>query len=514
MKNSSFYIILSLTAIRLVTAAEPHHTAFKPEIPKTWDEQALAALEVPAPDPNFSPVAFPVEYYHRIPVRPIYKSYPVYAPGREPAGYMDMLSHAEPVILWDDKGNRPRLESKADWIAAGELVFDAAIFYGLVTTVEQVRSEEWHQKVQPPISPNGTFPFAGYVIREKGKVELGNNACAFCHTRAMPDGAIIKGAQGNFAFDRAVAYNSNDTVDQLRTNYRVLFGAPWLQEHNPVADVDTKSKEELLATLAAIPPGVLARHRASATSPPAVPDLIGVEHQRYLDKSGLVRQRGIGDLMRYAALNNEMDFLSRFGDFIPSGTNFRTLPDPTGPDVPGEGRYSDEQLYALALYLYSLKPPLNPNLPTTPAQQALVQQGREVFDREDCYRCHAPETGYTNNKLIPAPGFTVPENHPDAAHIMKRSIGSDPTLTLYTRRGTGFYKVPSLLGLWYRSPLEHNGSVATLEDWFDPRRLDDDYVPTGWKGYGVNTRAVQGHEFGLDLDEGDRKALIAFLRTL
>lgn len=44
---------------------------------------------------------------------------------------------------------------------------------------------------------------------------------------------------------------------------------------------------------------------------------------------------------------------------------------------------------------------------------------------------------------------------------MSRSIGSDPTLTLWTRRGTGFYKVPSLLGVWYRGPFEHNGSSAT-----------------------------------------------------
>jgi hypothetical protein len=276
------------------------------------------------------------------------------------------------------------------------------------------------------------------------------------------------------------------------------------------------SKESLMAMVDAIPPGVLFRHRSSVASPPAIPDLIGIKNRRFLDKSGLVRHRGIGDLMRYAALNNEMDFLSRFGEFIASGgKDFRTLPDPTGPEVPGGGRYNDEQLYALALYLYSLEPPANPNLPTTPAQKALVQLGSNIFDREDCYRCHASESGYTNNKLMPVPGFTVAADHPDAAHIMSRSIETDPTLTLWTRRGTGFYKVPSLLGLWYRGPFEHNGSVATLEDWFDPRRLDDDYVPTGWKGPpGAKSRAVNGHEFGLDLDEGDRKGLIAFLKTL
>jgi hypothetical protein len=219
--------------------------------------------------------------------------------------------------------------------------------------------------------------------------------------------------------------------------------------------------------------------------------------------------------MRYAALNNEMDFLSRFGDFIPLGKDNRTLPDPTGPDVPGGGRYNDEQLFALALYLYSLKPPPNPNVPKTPEQTGLAQRGREVFDREDCQRCHKPESGYTNNKLIPAPGFKLPKNHPDAANIMSRSIGSDPTLTLWTRRGTGLYKVPSLLGVWYRGPFEHNGSCATLEDWFDEQRLRDDYIPTGWKGPpGTKRRAVNGHEFGLDLSAEEKEALIAFLKSL
>src|SRR5260370_20047045 len=55
---------------------------------------------------------------------------------------------------------------------------------------------------------------------------------------------------------------------------------------------------------------------------------------------------------------------------------------------------------------------------------------------------------------------------------------------------------------------------ATLADWFDQRRLRDDYVPTGFKGYGVTTRAVKGHLFGLKLSQDDKRALIAFLKTL
>jgi len=56
--------------------------------------------------------------------------------------------------------------------------------------------------------------------------------------------------------------------------------------------------------------------------------------------------------------------------------------------------------------------------------------------------------------------------------------------------------------------------VATLEDWFDSCRLRDDYVPTGFIGHNRKTRAVKGHEFGLALAAEDKRALIAFLRTL
>jgi cytochrome c peroxidase len=172
-------------------------------------------------------------------------------------------------------------------------------------------------------------------------------------------------------------------------------------------------------------------------------------------------------------------------------------------------------VYALALYLYSLEPPENPYAPKTDAERELTTRGQKVFADSGCAKCHDPEQGYTNNKLVRAAGFKVPDDHPEKANILARLVGTDPVLATQTRRGTGLYKVPSLRGVWYRGPFEHNGSVATLEDWFDPKRLSDDYVPTGWKGPGnVKARAVKGHEFGLDLSQEDRAALIAFLKTL
>ena len=50
--------------------------------------------------------------------------------------------------------------------------------------------------------------------------------------------------------------------------------------------------------------------------------------------------------------------------------------------------------------------------------------------------------------------------------------------------------------------------------WFDPARVREDYVPTGWRPFDRRSYAVKGHRFGLDLPEDERRALLAFLRTL
>jgi hypothetical protein len=97
---------------------------------------------------------------------------------------------------------------------------------------------------------------------------------------------------------------------------------------------------------------------------------------------------------------------------------------------------------------------------------------------------------------------------------MRKSVGTDSGLALKTRKGTGFYKVPSLRGVWYRGRYLHDGAAATLEEMFDPGRLQDTHVRGGWAPLGEKTRAIQGHDFGLELEPAERVQLIAFLRTL
>jgi hypothetical protein len=200
--------------------------------------------------------------------------------------------------------------------------------------------------------------------------------------------------------------------------------------------------------------------------------------------------------MRYAILNEGMDSLGHYGDFQPGHT---------GLSAEEGTRYSDEQLYALALYIESLKPPPDPN-----KFDERAQRGQQIFKDQGCPVCHTPPL-YTNNKLNPVRGFKVPDDLRKTDDIMSTSVGTDPTLALQTRRGTGFYKVPSLRGLWYREGYGHGGQAATLEEWFDAARLEDGYVP---KGFHTAPGPIEGHEKGLDLSPEEKAALIAFLKTL
>ncbi|HYE89083.1 MAG TPA: hypothetical protein VEA16_22185 [Vicinamibacterales bacterium] len=474
-------------------------------IPEFWNDELLHDYELPLASPDKSPKHVSRDYYYALPERVLYKSYPIYHPSREPAGYLDQLKSLEPATAFDAS----TLVTPADWIAAGRDVFEMPISYnGPIVTMEMVRDPGWYERHRVPLTKDGTMPFARYVVRDRGKVDVGNVACAMCHTRVMPDGTALLGAQGNFPSD-AVTAATLTGAPQPVANFlaRVLSATPWDAESTERLNKLTVA--ELQEVLSGIPAGVIVRQGTSLFSPPAIPDLIGIRDRKYLDKTGLGRHRGVADIMRYAAMNQTMDVLANYGGFIPTAPDSRTLPPPGKGNFAGSAsRHSDAQLYALAQFIYSMTPPKNPN-----PFDARARRGQDVFNRSGCARCHTPPL-YTANQLVPADGFTPPPDHRTRYDILPVRVGTDPTLTMKTRRGTGYYKIPSLRGVWYRGPFEHNGSVATLEDWFDPARLRDDYVPTGWIGFGVKTRAVKGHPFGLNLNADDRAALIAFLKTL
>lgn len=492
MQTRTCLIGCAIFATALSCAAQNFH----PDIPKAWDDKAVEGFELPLVQRDRSPRHMTADEYYALKVRPIYRWYPAYAKGREPDGYLEALKQKEPEIIFDAS----KLHTKEDWIQAGKLVFEADILFRPAPNAQPSASETtWR------VSGDGVLPFfAGfrYYVRKNGVLERGTNSCAGCHTRILPDGSLLEGGQGvpnppvSEARLRAILELTPDVFRQRVNNAWINFGAPWVMSR--AAFEESLTREEMAREAAATKPSVFARQGTSRSHPVHVPSLIGIEDIKYLDATGLVRHRSIGDLMRYAVTNQGLDTLAHYGDFQPS---------PGATVFSGEEgtRYSDEQLYALALYLESLKPPPNPN----PFDER-ARRGQRIFQQQGCAGCHTPPL-YTNNKLTPANGFKVPDDLLKSDDILNVSVGTDPTLAMQTRRGTGFYKVPSLRGVWYRTAFSHSGQADTLEEWLDPARLKGDYVP---QGFHLGPGPIKGHEFGLKLSPDDRQDLIAFLKTL
>lgn len=479
-------------------------TPFKPEIPKTWDSQKLATWATPIAGLNVRPTHPPEADYYAAPIDN-YRTYPVYAPGREPAGYWEMLQKIGPKRLIDTS----ELRTKRDWIEAGQAVFEQLDHLSLRSydpaIISAVRSPELLNKL-PYVSPDGTLRLLRWVPTEKG-VAIGHTNCGSCHIREERDGTRINGppARGEAANPIRRLVGGEDVAnapfhiaESLAQRMYRAFAVPWVKDdvHERLKQM---SDDELGALNASVglSKGVIVRWNGSVFFPAKVPDLIGVADRKYLDHTGSHLNRGTGDLMRYAALVSYAESAD-FGPHRMLSAEQRKM----------WGRLPEEALYALALYIESLQPPPNPNAPDDNSRA-----GEKLFRSEGCAGCHVPPL-YTNNKLTLAEGFTPPQNPPSTLDVLPVSVGTDPALALKTRKGTGYYKVPSLKGIWYRGHYLHDGSVASLEEMFDPDRLSATHVPGGYTPPDKPQRSIKGHEFGLRLKPEERKQLIAFLRTL
>jgi mono/diheme cytochrome c family protein len=471
--------------------------------PKTWDEEALQSWATPVAGLNVRPGHFSEEEYLRAPVDNL-RTYPVYYPGREPAGYFDMLQTIGPKPIIEPE----TLKADADWVRAGKRVFeefDVPAFRVLdADVIAAVRTPQAFARSGVKPRADGTLPDLRWVPTPKG-LALGLGNCAPCHTRLMPDGSLLHGAPANenasplgpFKIGLWGASPVDLPGDSPSMTVWRSWAVPWVKDdiHDSIKTMTPAQFGPLFGAAAA--PGLFPRWNGSAFYPTKIPDLIGFKDRKYIDHTATHQHRGPGDLMRYAALVTYSDV----SDFGPH----RILTD-AQRHIPV--RATDAALYALAQYIYSLQPPTNPN-----ASDARVPAGQRIFQREGCAGCHAPPL-YTNNRLTLAQGFTPPPEHRQLLDIMPLSVGTDPGLALKTRKGTGYYKVPSLKGVWYRGRYLHDGSVTTLEEMFNPARLQDDFVATGFMPPGQKTRAIMGHEFGLKLPADEKAELLAFLRSL
>ena len=179
-------------------------------------------------------------------------------------------------------------------------------------------------------------------------------------------------------------------------------------------------------------------------NPVAIPDLWGLEHAQFVNHSGSIRVAGPVTL----AVRLETQYIQ----------NHRM-----------RSRPPRAQMWALSRYVMSRKPPVTDTNDLDPER---VAEGQDVFNKH-CGDCHEKDRSYSGG-LIPAEDLSV-----DAA------VALSPT------RGTGFYKVPSLLGVRANGPYLHDGSLATLADLL-----------------------ASGHPYGQALDTEEQNVLNEFLKSL
>lgn len=478
-------------------------------VPKVWDDREAATFRLPLAGLGAPPKLLSESDYYALPEVNV-KTYPVYTPDQEPKGYLDWLNQQEPQPLVDIS----KLKTEADWIAAGREVFygrELPRFSGSEDNLKLIRDPRVLAAYRVQTTADGVLLGLRYVVRAKGKVELGTDTCAMCHVRILPDGKVVEGPAnvhtpfGPLMGDLTRRYASISPQlleERRRKHMREDYRVPFLKDdpNLPVADLPA---EEIARLYDANPLGVHARTNTSLLYPVKIANLIGIRDVKYFDRTGTSRHRNIQDLMRYCGMIADVsDALTHYGEGPDSSMKLANM----GLGA-GVKRTPDALLYALAQYLYSLQPPSNPN-----PRNALAHRGEAVFQSTGCGNCHTPPL-YTNNSLTLAKGFKPPPSLLKEAAIVPVSVETDPNLALKTRKGTGLYRIPSLRMLWLEACFLHDGSIGTLEEMFDAARLQAGFRSSNWNA-ATPAHAVTGHPFGLALNAGDRSALIAFLKTL
>ena len=497
-----FTLALLATSHLLVQAAA------RTRAPRLWTDEALAGWALPIAGVSAAPTFYSEAEYYAAPIDEL-RTYPVYVKGREPKGYREWMRQQGPKPLIEIGRSR----TDAEWAAAGREIFDGLDIphnrTGDPRALAWVDDPAAPEREHALVTKEGVIVSIRWVVDRDRTLKLTLGECGACHTRVLPDGTTISGAQGNLNFALSVfgpIFEHEASVtkqlgrDRLPADVAYSFYAvPWLVD-DIHARLKTMSREER-ERIDGLPtaPGTFTRFNGSPYFTNHMPDLIGVRDRRYLDATATHRNRGPEDIARYGILVTDADD-GAVGPHVFEPEHVRKL----------HSRHSDDAMYAIGKYVYALEPPKNPNRPGE-----LTARGQQVFTRSGCASCHTPPI-YTNNKLVAVDGFApfAHEQAPPAADVMNVKLGLDSGLALNTRKGTGYYKVPSLKGVWYRTTLEHSGSIASLEEWFDPARLRADYVSKGWNPPDTTTRAIPGHPFGLNLPAEDKRALVAFLRTL
>ncbi len=185
-------------------------------------------------------------------------------------------------------------------------------------------------------------------------------------------------------------------------------------------------------------------------------------------------------------------------------------------------------------WIGSLKPPAYP----FPIDRALAAKGEPVF-RAQCADCHA-FGGAKTGEPIPIAWLGTDRHRLDSWTTQARDgfNGLDDYDWRYSHfRKTGGYVAQALDGLWARAPFLHNGSVPTLADMLRPPAQRPEQFRVGYDVYDQTRvgfvsegreaeqsgrlfdttlpgNANVGHLYGTTLPDGDKRALLEYLKTL
>lgn len=195
----------------------------------------------------------------------------------------------------------------------------------------------------------------------------------------------------------------------------------------------------------------------------------------------------------------------------------------------------EDHMQWLESYLRALPPPKYP----FPIDQALADAGKPLFEAH-CAGCHASER---TGKPVLIKDIGTDANRLESWN-KEAAVAANRTVNELGVKRTGMveetlvgYIAVHLDGVWLRAPYLHNGSVPTLRDMLTP----PDQRPTlFYRGYDlydpVNVGFVtqgpqaerggvrfdtaerangnQGHDFGTQLEDREKDALIEYLKTL